>query len=194
MNHPRDWFTWFLEAAPALLGLVILASTYRHFRFTDLVYLLIAGHAVILLIGAHYTYAEVPAFNWLRDHYHLARNHYDRLGHLAQGFVPAIIVREILLRATPMRRGPLLVVVVLLVCLGISATYELFEWIVAEATGAAADAFLGSQGDPWDTQWDMACALIGASSSLLLIGPVHDRQLAGVPTQRAVDDAPAARV
>ena len=182
-NQPHDWFTWVLEAAPALLGLVILASTYRRFRFTNLVYLLIGGHAVILLIGAHYTYAEVPAFNWLRDQYHLSRNHYDRLGHLAQGFVPAMIVREILLRTASIRRGALLIVLVLLICLGISAAYELFEWIVARATGAAADAFLGSQGDPWDTQWDMACALIGASISLLLLSPIHDRQLARASRQ-----------
>ena len=176
-SHPRDWFTWFLEALPAILGLVILASSYRRFQFTDLTYGLMCVHAVILFIGAHYTYAEVPLFSWLRDNFHLSRNHYDRVGHLAQGFVPAIIVREILLRQTPMRRGRLLFAVVTLICLGISAAYELIEWGVAETTGSAADAFLGTQGDVWDTQWDMACALIGALTALLVVAPFHDRQL-----------------
>jgi putative membrane protein len=178
--HPHDYFTWFLEVVPALIGGAILLATFRRFRFTNLVYVLIFLHAVILMIGGHYTYAEVPVGNWLRDTFHLSRNHYDRLGHLAQGFVPAMIVRELLLRTSPLHRGKWLSTIVIGVCLGISAAYELFEWAVAEATGQAADAFLGTQGDPWDTQWDMFCCLCGSILSLLLLSRLHNRQLQGV--------------
>jgi putative membrane protein len=138
---------------------------------------LILIHSIILIIGGHYTYAEMPAFNWLRDTFDLSRNYYDRLGHFAQGFIPAIIMREILLRTSPLRRGKLLNILVICTCLAISASYELIEWGVAEATGSAADAFLGTQGDVWDTQWDMFFALIGSISSLLLLTRVHDKFL-----------------
>jgi putative membrane protein len=174
---PRDRFTWFLEVLPVLAGVPLLAVTCRRFPLTSLSYVLIAAHAVILMVGGHYTYAEVPLFNWIRDAFGLARNHYDRLGHFAQGFVPAILSREILLRRTPLRRGGWLFAIVTSICLAISALYELFEWRVAVATGTAANAFLGTQGDVWDTQKDMAMCLVGAVSALLILGRAHDRAL-----------------
>ena len=133
---------------------------------------------MILMVGGHYTYADVPLFNWIRDTWHLARNHYDRLGHLAQGFVPAMIAREVLLRKTPLRPGGWLNFLVVCICMAVSMTYEFVEWWTALATGSKSDAFLGSQGDPWDTQWDMFCATIGATCSVLLLSRVQDRQLA----------------
>ena len=178
---PHDRFTWFLEVAPILIAVPILVATYRRFRLTPLVYRLILLHALVLMIGGHYTYAEVPIGNWVRDAFGLARNHYDRLGHLMQGFVPAIVGRELLLRTSPLRRGRWLFVLVTASCLGISALYELVEWWTALATGAAATAFLGTQGDPWDTQWDMFSALVGAIVAQLTIARVHDRELAELP-------------
>src|SRR5581483_12502452 len=145
------------------------------FQFTTFVYVLIFLHACILFVGGHYTYAEVPLFNWIRDHFHLVRNYYDRLGHFAQGFVPALITREVLLRATPLRRGKAVSGLVFAVGMAISALYEIFEFAVARASGASADAFLGTQGDPWDTQWDMTFCAIGALSALVLFSRLHDR-------------------
>jgi putative membrane protein len=174
---PHDLFTWFLETSPAMAGAIILASTYKRFRLTALVYGLIWAHAIILLVGGHYTYAEVPLFNWVRDAFHLGRNHYDRVGHFAQGFVPAMIAREFLIRKSPLRPGKLLFFIVVSVCLAISAFYELIEFGVSQATGSAGDAFLGTQGDIWDTQKDMAMALAGAISALLTLGGFHDRLL-----------------
>ena len=174
----HDLFTWALEVFPAVLGGAVLIRLYPRFRFTNLVYTLIAVHAVILMIGGHYTYAEMPLFNWLRDQFHWSRNYYDRVGHFAQGFVPAMIAREVLLRATPLRPGKLLAWLVLSSSMSISALYELLEFAVAKATGSAADAFLGSQGDIWDTQWDMTYCLIGTVCALLLLARVHDRALA----------------
>ncbi len=174
---PRDRFTWFLEVVPVLVALPLLYLTRRRFPFTPLAYVLMTVHAVILMVGGHYTYAEMPLFNWLRDTFELARNHYDRVGHLAQGFVPAIIAREILLRASPLRPGGWLFFLVTCVCLAISACYELIEWWVAVASGDEAVAFLATQGDVWDTQWDMFLALIGAIASQLLLSKLHDRQL-----------------
>ena len=178
--HPRDTFTWFLEVLPALLGVGILAATYSRFRFSMLVYVLVSLHAVILMVGGHYTYAEMPAFNWLRDTFGLSRNHYDRVGHFAQGFVPAIIAREFLLRRSPLRRGKLLFFIVVSICLAASAAYEFIEWWVSLAVGSAADAFLGTQGDVWDTQWDMFMALVGAIIALLSLSGIHDRFLRGM--------------
>lgn len=175
--NPRDLFTWFLEVLPAVIGLIVIVFTYNRFRLTNLIYILVLLHAVILMIGGHYTYAEMPVFNWLKDTFHLARNYYDRLGHFAQGFIPAIIVREILLRKAGLRRGKLLSFIIISICLAISATYELIEWGVAEATGSAAEAFLGTQGDVWDTQWDMFLALGGAITSLLTMSNLHDKFL-----------------
>jgi putative membrane protein len=175
---PRDRATWWLEAAPALLAVPLLAVTFRRFPLTPLAYGLVWLHAVILLVGAHYTYAEVPLFNWLRDALHLGRNHYDRIGHLAQGFVPAILAREVLLRTSPLQPGRWLFFIVCCVVLAISATYELIEWWAALVTSpTTGTAFLGTQGDPWDTQWDMFLALIGAVVSQATLGRVHQTQL-----------------
>ena len=172
--HPHDYFTWVLEIFPAILALAALALTYRKFQFTTFVYALITLHACILFVGGHYTYAEVPLFNWIRDHYHLARNDYDRVGHFAQGFVPALVAREALLRQKIVLRRGWLFFIVLSICLAVSAAYELLEWRVAVSTGSAADAFLGTQGDPWDTQEDMATAAIGALTALLFFSRWHD--------------------
>ena len=175
--HPHDYFTWLLEVFPALIALAVLAAAYNRFQFTRLTYTLICLHAAVLFVGGHYTYAEVPLFNYLRDHFHLARNYYDRVGHFAQGFVPAIVVREMLLRRSPLRQGKWLFFLVCCVCVTISAFYELLEWRVAVATGSAADAFLGTQGDVWDTQWDMTFCLFGALTALLTASRFHDSQL-----------------
>jgi putative membrane protein len=175
---PHDRFTWLLEVAPVLIGAPILVATRRRFPLTPLLYRLLALHAVILIVGGHYTYAEVPAGFWVRDALGLGRNHYDRLGHFAQGFVPAILAREILLRRSPLRPGRWLFFLCVCVCLAFSAFYELIEWWTAVGTGEAATAFLGTQGDIWDTQWDMFLALIGALTALSALGRVHDRQLA----------------
>ena len=175
--RPHDYFTWFMEVAPILIGVPILVATYRRFPLTPLLYRLIFGHAVILMVGGHYTYAEVPLGFWMQRAFGFARNHYDRIGHFAQGFVPAILAREILLRRGVVPRRGWLFFLVTCVCLAFSAFYELVEWWTAEATGAAATAFLGTQGDPWDTQWDMFFALMGALVSQLLLGRAHDRQL-----------------
>jgi putative membrane protein len=175
---PKDRFTWFLEVAPVLIGLPLLIFTRRDFPLTSLAYGLLALHGVILMIGGHYTYAEMPLFNWLRDSLDLARNHYDRLGHVAQGFIPAIVTREIMLRASPLQPGKWLFFLTTCVCLAISACYEMIEWWVAVGSGDEAVAFLATQGDVWDTQWDMFLALCGALSSQLLLGRRHDRQLA----------------
>jgi putative membrane protein len=179
--RPHDSFTWFLEVAPALLAAGLLIGTYRRFRFTDLAYILMAMHAIILMIGGHYTYAEVPLFNWIRDTFHLARNNYDKLGHFTQGFVPAVITREILLRTSPLRPGKWLTFLTASVCLALSAVYELVEWWVALATGTSADAFLGTQGYVWDTQSDMLYCTAGAILSLALFTRAHDRALARLP-------------
>ena len=175
---PKDRLTWFLEVFPAVLAAPILIATRKRFPLTPLAYVLIGIHASILMVGGRYTYAEVPLFNWIRDALHAARNDYDRVGHFAQGFVPAIVAREILLRKTPLRRGGWLFFLVLCVCMAISATYELFEWGTALVSGAKSDAFLGTQGDPWDTQEDMATAGVGALTALLLMPRLHDRELA----------------
>jgi len=177
---PADCFTWMLEVAPALIALCILAATWRRFRFTPLAYWLILLQAIILMVGGHYTYAKVPLFDWLNEIWALGRNDYDKFAHFAQGFVPAIVAREILLRLSPLTRGAWLFSLVVCVCLAISAAYELVEWWVALATGFAAEAFLGTQGDVWDTQSDMAMALGGAIVSLWMLGSWHDRQLAKV--------------
>jgi len=175
--RPHDYFTWFMEVAPILIGVPILVATYRRFPLTPLLYRLIFVHAVILMVGGHYTYAEVPLGFWMQRAFGLARNHYDRIGHFAQGFVPAILAREILLRRGVVARRGWLFFLATCVCLAFSAFYELVEWWTAELTGSAATAFLGTQGDPWDTQWDMFLALLGALLSPLLLGRVHDRQL-----------------
>jgi putative membrane protein len=175
---PYDRFTWSLEVLPVLVAGPLLFWTYRRFPLSTLVYLLITVHAVILMVGGHYTYAKVPLFDWLRDVFGHSRNHYDRLGHFAQGFVPAIVAREVLLRRTMLRPGGWLFTLVTAVCLSISALYELMEWGVAAATGSAADAFLGTQGDFWDTQKDMALCLLGALAAQLTLARAHNRSMA----------------
>jgi putative membrane protein len=177
---PHDRFTWLLEVAPVLIGLPIVLATHRRFPLTPLLSVLLAMHAVILMVGGKYTYALVPAGFRVQEWLGLARNHYDRLGHFAQGFVPAILAREILWRTSPLRGSRWIGVVVVSICLAFSAFYELIEWWTAAASGEAAEAFLGTQGDPWDTQWDMFLALIGALTSLLLLSRLHDRQLSSV--------------
>jgi putative membrane protein len=178
--HPYDRATWLMEVFPVLIALPLLFITDSRFGFTTLVYCLIALHALILIVGGAYTYAHVPLGFWLQDWFGFARNPYDRIGHLAQGFVPAMVAREILVRRSPLRGSGWLPFLVVCVCLAISAMYELIEWWAAMAFGQGADEFLGTQGDPWDTQWDMFLALVGASSALLLLSRWHDRQLSRV--------------
>jgi putative membrane protein len=175
--HPKDYFTWFLESVPAIAYAVIAIALYPRFRFTDLVYWLVLVHSIILMVGGHYTYAEMPWFSWLRDEFGLARNYYDRVGHLAQGFVPAIIAREVLLRLKVVNGRGWLFFLVVCFCLALSAFYEFIEWWVAVGTGEAATAFLGTQGDVWDTQWDMFLAFVGAIVAQLLLRRWHDRQI-----------------
>ncbi|MGB2868528.1 MAG: DUF2238 domain-containing protein [Bacteroidota bacterium] len=181
--YPKDLFTWFLEVFPAIIGLWVLLATYKRFPLSDLVYGLIWIHAIILVIGGHYTYAEMPLFSWIRDTFHQSRNYYDRVGHFAQGFIPAMIAREVLLRTTSLKRSKMLTFIIVSICLAISAVYELIEWGVAEATGSAADAFLGSQGDVWDTQWDMFTALCGAMISVGTLSRAHDRSMSRLPSE-----------
>jgi putative membrane protein len=175
--HPYDRTTWWLEVAPVLIVLPVLAVTHRRFPLTPLLYGLIFMHALILMAGGAYTYARVPLGFWLQDVLHTARNPYDRIGHLAQGFVPAIAAREILLRGGHVRSRGMLAFLVVSVVLAVSASYELVEWLAALALGQGAEEFLGTQGDPWDTQSDMACALVGAVAALLLLSRLHDRQI-----------------
>lgn len=175
--QPHDWLTWFLETVPAMAGVMILLFTYPRFHLTPLVYALIWLHAAVLLIGGHYTYAEMPLFNWLRDAWYLDRNYYDRVGHVFQGFVPAMVAREILLRRSPLKPGKWLFFIVTCICLAISAFYEFIEWWVVLASGEAATAFLATQGDIWDTHWDMLLALCGALAAQMSLRRIHDRQL-----------------
>ena len=175
--QPADRFTWLMEVFPVLIAVPLLLATYRRFRFTPLVYTLMAIHACILMLGGKYTYAQVPLGFWMERSFGFARNHYDRIGHFAQGFVPALTGREILVRLSPLRGSRWLPFVVLAFCMAISAFYEFIEWWTALATGSAAEAFLGTQGDPWDTQWDMFYAFVGAITGLVLLTRVHDRQL-----------------
>lgn len=190
--HPKaDRFTWFLEVVPVVAGVVALAIAWPRFRFTRLVLRLMALHAIVLMVGGYYTYAEVPLGFWAQEAFDLSRNHYDRLGHLFQGFVPAMIVREFLLRQSPLKRGKLVLFLSTSVCLAISALYELIEWWTAVAQGASADAFLGSQGDPWDAQADMLMCLIGAVLAQLSLGWLHDRHLARHPHDEGALPSPA---
>lgn len=178
--QPHDRFTWVLEITPAVLALLVCAFLFpSRLRFSTLVYVLICIHCVVLMIGGKYTYAEMPVFNWLRDGYHLSRNYYDRVGHFMQGFTPAIITREVLIRKQVVRPGSTgwLHFIVVCIALAFSAVYEFVEWWVALLTGESATAFLGTQGDPWDTQWDMFMCTCGAILALVLLHGVHDRAL-----------------
>ena len=175
--RPYDRFTWWLEASPAIVGTAIILATYRRFRLTTLCYVLIALHMCVLCVGGHYTYARVPAFDWLRHIFGWERNHYDRLGHLMQGLVPAIIAREMLVRFDVIKKTKWLPFLIVSICMAISAFYELLEWWAALISGSAADDFLGGQGDVWDTQSDMCLALIGATCALVFLSYFHDRAL-----------------
>jgi putative membrane protein len=179
--RPHDLPTWAMEVAPVVIVLVVLWISHQRFPLTPLLYALIFVHAAVLMLGGHYTYARVPLGDWIRDAFSLTRNPYDGIGHFAQGFIPAIAARELLLRHTGLQRGAWLAVVIVLACLGVSAVYELIEWGAAVALGQGAEEFLGTQGDPWDTQKDMALAGVGAGAALALLSPWHDRQLAALP-------------
>lgn len=175
---PEDPFTWVLEVTPALIAAAVLAATRKRFPLTGMAYTLILIHALILMVGGHYTYAKVPLFDWLRDLLDMQRNNYDKVGHFAQGFIPAIVAREIVIRKALINRRCWMHFFVVCFCLAVSAFYELIEWWVALLSGESAEAFLGTQGYVWDTQSDMALALIGAITALLLLSRAHDRQLA----------------
>ena len=175
--QPYDRLTWWLEVFPALAALVVLCATYRRFEFTTLTYTLIALHMCVLFVGGHYTYARVPLFDWLRPIFCWHRNHYDRLGHIMQGFVPAIVTREVFIRLQVLKQTRWQPFLIVCVCLAISAFYELIEWWTALASGDAAISFLGTQGDPWDTQKDMFCALLSAIAAIILLSRVQDRAI-----------------
>lgn len=175
--EPKDLFIWFLEVLPVIIGVSVLICIYPKYRFSNFIYVLITIESIILIVGGHYTYAEMPIFNWIRDTFDLSRNYYDRLGHFMQGFIPAMIAREIIITNKVINKKKYLSFIVICICLAISASYELIEFVVAKLTGNAADAFLGTQGDVWDTQWDMLMALIGSVTSLSLFSRYHDKKL-----------------
>jgi len=178
---PHDYFTWFLEVLPALLALLALALTWNRFRFSNFIYVVVCIHSVILMIGGHYTYAEVPVGYWIKDLFDFGRNHYDRLGHFAQGFTPALVMREVVIKREIIRGRGWRFFFIASAVLGLSAFYEFFEWWTALATGEAAAAFLGTQGDVWDTQWDMFMCMMGALTALVLFRGLHDRYLNARP-------------
>lgn len=191
---PYERGTWLMEVFPILLAAPLLVATRRRFPLTPLVCRLLFLHALILVVGGHYTYARVPLGAWVQDALGLARNHYDRLGHFAQGFVPAMVAREVLIRRSPLKPGRWLAFLVTCVCLAISASYEFIEWWSALIGGESATDFLGTQGDPWDTQWDMFMALVGAVTAQLTLTRIHDRELAiiapGAPLFSSLPDQP----
>jgi len=174
----KETFTWFLECIPAFLGVLILVLTYNRFRFSNLTYYIILLHSIILLVGGHYTYAEVPLFDWIKETLNQSRNNYDKVGHFAQGFVPALIIREIFVRKQVVNGKKWLSFIIISISLAISAFYELIEWFVSINTGESGDAFLGTQGDIWDTQSDMLTALIGAIAALILCTKLQDKSIA----------------
>ncbi len=175
--RPHDYFTWVLEVLPAVIGFLVIAFTYHRFRLSTFLYVCIAMHAIILMIGGKYTYAEVPLFNWLRDIGIFGRNNYDKIGHLAQGFFPALYAREILLRLSPLKPGKWLTFIIISICGAISAIYEILEWWIGAASGSAGDSFLGTQGYIWDTQSDMFLCFVGAIIALLFFSKLHDKFL-----------------
>jgi putative membrane protein len=176
--NPKEGFTCFLEIIPAILGVLILAITFKKFRFTDFTYFLILIHCIILFVGGHYTYAEVPLFDYIREIFHQSRNNYDKVGHFAQGLVPAMIIRELFIRKNVISNPSFFNFIIVSICLAISAAYEWIEWWVSLATGDGGDAFLGTQGYVWDTQSDMLFATIGAIVGLILFSKIQDSQLA----------------
>ena len=181
--RPYDRLTWYLEIIPVAIAFPLLFLTARRYPLTPMLYWLIGIHSLILILGAHYTYARVPAGFWVQDLLDLSRNHYDRVGHFAQGLIPAIAIREVLVRSSPLKSGPWLAFLTITTTLAVSACYEFFEWWVAIAAGVAADSFLATQGDVWDTQWDMFLALCGAIVSIATLSRMHDRALARLGTR-----------
>lgn len=175
--HPHDYFTWILEVFPAILGYLVLAITYKRFRFTTLTYVMILLHCYVLFVGGHYTYAEVPLFNWVRDVFHQTRNNYDKLGHFTQGFVPAMITRELFIRLNVFNKKGWIPFLTICVCATISMFYEFLEWFVSVTSGSSGDSFLGTQGDIWDTQSDMLCAVIGAVCMVVLMAKWQDKAI-----------------
>ena len=176
--YPKEYFTWFLEVAPALIGFAILALTYKKFAFTNFTYFFILLHCIILFIGGHYTYAEVPLFDWIKEVFHQSRNNYDKIGHFAQGFVPAIIIRELFIRKNVISNKSFFNFIIVANCLAISAAYEWIEWGVSVCTGDGGDAFLGTQGYVWDTQSDMLFATIGAICMITFLSKAHNNSIA----------------
>ena len=175
--QPKEYFTWFLEVLPAIIGLFILVFTYKNFQFTNFTYLFILIHCYILFLGGHYTYAEVPFFDWIKETFHHSRNNYDKVGHFAQGFVPAMIIRELFLRRNVITNKSYFNFIIVSICLAISAAYEWIEWWVSIATGEGGDAFLGTQGYIWDTQSDMLVATIGAICMLIFFSKKQDEAI-----------------
>lgn len=173
----HDRFTWILEVFPILIGFPILFFSYKNFKLTNLVYALLIFHFAILSVGGIYTYAEVPLGYWMQEWFGFARNNYDKIGHFVQGFIPAVLIREVLLKTSPLQKGKWLNTIIVFMCLAISAMYELVEWFAAAVQGASAEAFLGTQGYEWDAQSDMLLALIGAVLAVVVLGKIHDRQL-----------------
>jgi len=183
--YPKDYLTWTLEVSPAVIGFIVLAATYRSFPLTPLLYTLILIHCIVLMVGGHYTYAEVPLFEYLKPILGFERNNFDKLGHFLQGFVPALIAREILVRKAVIASSKWRNFFIVCFCLAFSALYELIEWAVAIVSETAADAFLGTQGYIWDTQSDMAFALVGAIAALALLGRIHDRQVRNITSHQS---------
>jgi putative membrane protein len=178
--YPHDYFTWILEVFPAILGFIALVLTFNKFRFTYLTYVMILVHCYILFIGGHYTYALVPLFDWIKDIFHQARNNYDKVGHFTQGFVPAIIARELFIRKNVIQKRGWLAVLTVCVCTTISVLYEFIEWFVSVASGSSGDSFLGTQGDIWDTQSDMLFAMIGAICMVVFLARLQDKQIEAI--------------
>jgi len=181
--QPHDYFTWILEVFPGIVALLVLMLTFKKFRFTYLTYFFILVHCYILFVGGHYTYAQVPLFEWVKETFHQSRNNYDKVGHFAQGFIPAMVMRELFVRLEIVKRGIWLPFLTVCVCMTISAVYELFEWLVAVLSGQSSEAFLGTQGDVWDTQSDMLFALTGAICMVLFISKIQDKSIRNIPVE-----------
>lgn len=178
--NPHDYFTWFLEVFPAIIGLVILTLTFKKFQFTFLTYSLILAHCYVLFIGGHYTYAEVPLFDWIKEAFDQSRNNYDKVGHFTQGFVPAVIIRELFIRKAIVKPGGWLSFLTVCTCLSISAFYEFLEWFVAITSGQSSEAFLGTQGYEWDTQSDMLYAFVGATCAIVVLGKIQNKKIESI--------------
>jgi putative membrane protein len=175
--NPHDYFTWFLEIFPAIIGLIILVATHKIFPLTKLTYSFLLIHCIILFVGGHYTYAEVPLFDWIKEVLHQSRNNYDKIGHFAQGFVPALLIREVIVRKNVIQYKSWRNVLIVSLCMAISTSYEFIEWFVAILSGESAEAFLGTQGYVWDTQSDMLYATVGAITAIILLGKIQQKRI-----------------